>query len=436
MRLLPGNMTLDIDYAGIWRRAQRKDLLGQTMLTLAPEDDLLILAIHGGHDLWRKVHWACDVAAFIRQHQNLDWDLILSRARAQGSLHMVLLSIAMARKYCHAILPVAVMAAVRRDRTIVPMLHRIMADWLALTKLGQPSGKALLTRRARLHDGFVRRGRFMAQAMLLPNGSDVASLSLPRGLGIAYFPIKLADRLITWPLRRIYRRLRGLTPLRQDTRIKLLLICGPWGSGTTAVAGMAQRLGARGFGPYFRTSDERTPVTYELIPFRVTVQRYASEDTVALRPGRAEAALDGLHDLRQGIERQEFGHYDPGASAPIFFQYPLSALLLPQICTVFDTRLVYVMRSLEDIERTRIRRKWRASEGRQGAKIIYQVMDEFERLQSHPILTVNYADLLAAPAEHARELARFAGLEPDPASLREAIAFVRPKDSLNPPQLP
>jgi hypothetical protein len=103
--------------------------------------------------------------------------------------------------------------------------------------------------------------------------------------------------------------------------------------------------------------------------------------------------------------------------------------LLPQICAVFDTLLVYVMRPLEDIERTRIRRKWLATEGRTGAEIIYQAMDNFKRLQSHPILTVNYADLLAAPADRAREISRFAGLEPDPVSFKEAIAFVQPKET-------
>jgi hypothetical protein len=41
--------------------------------------------------------------------------------------------------------------------------------------------------------------------------------------------------------------------------MKLLLVCGPFGSGTTAVAGLLARLGAIGFGPYYQPADERTP---------------------------------------------------------------------------------------------------------------------------------------------------------------------------------
>ena len=41
-------MALDIDYAGLWRRAQKTRVNGHTFLTPALEDGLLLLAIHGG----------------------------------------------------------------------------------------------------------------------------------------------------------------------------------------------------------------------------------------------------------------------------------------------------------------------------------------------------------------------------------------------------
>src|SRR5882672_7142202 len=72
-RLTPAHMALDVDYDGLWRRAKRTNLNGRTMLTPAPEDDLLILAIHGGKDLWCKIKWACDVAALIGSQPKLDW---------------------------------------------------------------------------------------------------------------------------------------------------------------------------------------------------------------------------------------------------------------------------------------------------------------------------------------------------------------------------
>jgi hypothetical protein len=67
------------------------------MMTLAPEDDLLILAIHGGKEMWWRLNWACDIAAFNESHPKLDWIAILERARAQGCLRMVLLAMSLAR---------------------------------------------------------------------------------------------------------------------------------------------------------------------------------------------------------------------------------------------------------------------------------------------------------------------------------------------------
>ena len=57
-RLTPIAMALDIDYDGIWRRAQPAILNGRSMLTMAPEDELIVLAIHGGKELWWNIKWA------------------------------------------------------------------------------------------------------------------------------------------------------------------------------------------------------------------------------------------------------------------------------------------------------------------------------------------------------------------------------------------
>jgi hypothetical protein len=72
-RLTPINMALDIDYAGLWRRARGTVFRGRAITTLSAEDDLLILAIGNGNDLWQRVEGACGVAAFIGSHPNLDW---------------------------------------------------------------------------------------------------------------------------------------------------------------------------------------------------------------------------------------------------------------------------------------------------------------------------------------------------------------------------
>jgi hypothetical protein len=212
--------------------------------------------------------------------------------------------------------------------------------------------------------------------------------------------------------------------------MRVLLICGPWGSGTTAVAGLAVQLGAIAFDPvfHFRTNDPRTPDSFEFMPFRTIILEHADEPTLTRRPSAPGAAQARLRFLQQRIEAQQFGAYDIDRAAWIVFKYPLSALLLQEICEVFETRLVYVMRPPEQIEQTRRRRRWSAPQlGAAGAAVIYRLMADFEQTGAYPTLTIDYAALLASPLEHASRIARFLDLEPAPARLRQAAAFVAPR---------
>jgi hypothetical protein len=108
--------------------------------------------------------------------------------------------------------------------------------------------------------------------------------------------------------------------------MKLLLVCGPFGSGTTAAAGLVARLGAIGFGPYYQPTDERTPNSHELIAFRDLMLTLASEETTTLLPGAD--VKTALEIFRDRITNREFGAYDSSAGIPIFLKHPLAALIV------------------------------------------------------------------------------------------------------------
>jgi hypothetical protein len=77
------------------------------------------------------------------------------------------------------------------------------ADGSALAsgpKLVDPGDKLLDMDWLRLHDGIVRQARYVARTLFLPGPEYVASIALPRHLGFAYIPIKLAHDLMALPL--------------------------------------------------------------------------------------------------------------------------------------------------------------------------------------------------------------------------------------------
>ena len=204
--------------------------------------------------------------------------------------------------------------------------------------------------------------------------------------------------------------------------MKLILVCGPWSSGTTAVSGILEQFGLNGLGPFFRTNDERTKISFESKAFRAVIDTLASDETLKLRVKPMDAVAV-LRAFRARIEAQEFGAVAPDET--IFLKYPLSALLIPQLCRAFDARLIYVLRPMKNIEATRVRRGWGPNFGVAGAEVLYSRM--FQVLIDLPIptLVIRYPELLAAPVHHAKQVAVFCGLKPDAAGIEAAAQFVR-----------
>jgi predicted O-linked N-acetylglucosamine transferase (SPINDLY family) len=200
-------LAVDIDYEGLWRRAQHLDLNGRRLLLLAPEDDLIALAVHGGKEVWWNLKWVCDIAAFIAAHPSLDWDEVLERARRQGCLRMVLLATALAREYFQTEVPEQVVAAEHAIAAIDVLVRRISGALLQGNGLtGPPTSMSLSLDRLLLHDGLMRRTRYVAKTLLLPGPQHVAAVALPRPLRAAYVPVGLAHDMVALPLWRCYRR--------------------------------------------------------------------------------------------------------------------------------------------------------------------------------------------------------------------------------------
>jgi predicted O-linked N-acetylglucosamine transferase (SPINDLY family) len=221
-RLTPIKMALDIDYGGLWRRACRENILGHQMLTLEAEDTLILLAIHGGKELWWDIKWACDVADFIASHPTLDWDMIVQRARAQGCLRMLLVATSLAHNYLAARIPDSLARAEAGDPVVEQIIGRVLARWEKDDPGGPPSNKTLSADRLRLHDGVVRQMSYVVRTSLLPGPQHISLATLPKALAFAYIPIGLAHDLVALPFYRAYVNL-----LAQADRIRDLIAVSP-----------------------------------------------------------------------------------------------------------------------------------------------------------------------------------------------------------------
>jgi protein O-GlcNAc transferase len=128
-RLTPMITAIDSDDGGLWRRKQPAIRNGRTVLTLAPEDALLVLAVRGGKDSWRNIRRACDMAALMGSHPRLEWSAVGERAQAQGCGSMFQLAMSLARRVFGSAVPDAIAAAESADPAIEPAISRIVASW-------------------------------------------------------------------------------------------------------------------------------------------------------------------------------------------------------------------------------------------------------------------------------------------------------------------
>lgn len=208
-RLTPLKMALSIDYDGLWRRARRQDVCGKMLLTFTAEDTLLVLAIHGGKELWWNIKWACDVADFITSHPGLDWEVILERAEKQGCLRMLLVATSLARNYLGTEIPAGVVASGAADRTVGKIIARIMTRWEMDDPVGPPSNKMLSLDRFLLHDGPFRRASYVMRTWFLPGPQHIPLMRIPTTLTFLYIPIGLAHDLFALPLYRLYEKCRN-----------------------------------------------------------------------------------------------------------------------------------------------------------------------------------------------------------------------------------
>ena len=206
--------------------------------------------------------------------------------------------------------------------------------------------------------------------------------------------------------------------------MKIIFVCGPWGSGTSAVTNIILRLGSVGLTPFFTTRDPKTGNSYESIVFRKLLLSLASERTFSVQKEKdvVLAEFKKFQDyLRDLVLKSEI---DIGR-IPIVLKHTLSCLFLEEIDEVFDAQFIFVRRSIDEIEAGRMRRKWASFFGAEGARKVFSEMDKFLYLPRPNVFTIEYQGILDDPIGKVENLAAFCGLINDRTQIEFAVDAVR-----------
>lgn len=177
-------------------RAVTTDVGGRPMPTLAPEDLLLTLCVHGSVHLWERLSWACDVAELLRATPDLDAALVGRRAAEVGARRVLLLGVEMAARITgHA--PQARLREAAADDVAVQRLADALTELtLARTGDGPHHGDTPAATQLRLmlamRDTRRDRRRQRRRQLLTPTPSDWITRPLPDRLFPAYYVLRPA----------------------------------------------------------------------------------------------------------------------------------------------------------------------------------------------------------------------------------------------------
>jgi len=204
-RILPRYISFPSDDS-LWARGQRIDLRGRPVSTLATDDLLLFLCVHGAKHGWPLLSWICDLAGLIHRSaasNAIDWTALVYRADSAQSRRSLLLGLCLAHDLMDAAVPPDLIAFLTDDPIVARLTGRVIQAMFR--NFGDRAGlsqeliiplQSIESTRAKI--------RYLASRALIPTLDDWHAMPLPAPFFPLYYltrPFRLAIAQAKFPQR-------------------------------------------------------------------------------------------------------------------------------------------------------------------------------------------------------------------------------------------
>jgi hypothetical protein len=122
-RIRSRNFPFGARFGDLWKSMGRTSVAGTSVVTMSPEDLMIMLCVHGAKHRWERLNWVCDIAHLIVRQKNLNWQQIWEEATRLRCERVLLLGTILASVLMGVQVPGVLRRHARRDRT---------AQWLAI----------------------------------------------------------------------------------------------------------------------------------------------------------------------------------------------------------------------------------------------------------------------------------------------------------------
>ena len=173
----------------LWQNLETVRINQTEVKTLAINDLLFSLCVHGSRHIWQRLAWICDIDRLMATREDIDWCALIERARAAHAERMFLLGPALCARLLQTELPKTIDDAICNDAEIELIATEIHARLFDGDE-PQPAGLAATFRyNYRIRSDWRSRLRY-CRHMLDPTDSDVESIRLSRPLHFLYYLLR------------------------------------------------------------------------------------------------------------------------------------------------------------------------------------------------------------------------------------------------------
>ena len=155
------------------------------------------------------------------------------------------------------------------------------------------------------------------------------------------------------------------------------------------MTGFFDRCGGHSCPPHFQTNDQRTPTAYENKDYVDALHKFIDTDSKESLFTQKGDIKKFLEFFEQWFTSQVTISRNIGKQF-LILKHPLQIFVLDQIEPYFEPKYIVLTRSLEKIERTRVRRNWPEVFGKKGASILYsEINTYFEKKNKNLFFQLN-----------------------------------------------
>lgn len=161
------------------------DINGTQVKTLAADDLLFSLCVHGSRHLWERLSWICDVAELTTRH-SFSWSTLLERAANADAERMFLLGLFLAEKLFEAPLAPEVRQRCHADERLESLAENVIEHLFNGTTHVPATSREIFKYNLRVRKTLGARARYLVY-MFRPTDSDLSSRSYPSALNFVYY---------------------------------------------------------------------------------------------------------------------------------------------------------------------------------------------------------------------------------------------------------